>query len=54
VSARGELYPHALNEHWLVFASGCGSGMDDDSGQPIGCEMISEQIEGGAGAALER
>jgi len=45
-AAGGNLYPHALNGHWLVFASSCGSGADDGSGRPIGCEMISERIEG--------
>ncbi|MEA3248809.1 MAG: hypothetical protein U9Q03_00430 [Patescibacteria group bacterium] len=36
--------PYALNEHWLVFESSCGSGYDDGSGRPHGCETIRDII----------
>lgn len=43
-AAGGDLYPRALNEAYLLFASSCGSGLDDGSGLPIGCNEISAQL----------
>lgn len=43
-AAGSTLYPYTLDENWLVFESGCGSGFDDGSGRPIACEIIREQV----------
>jgi hypothetical protein len=38
-------YPMDLTEDWLLFESSCGTGEDDGSGLPVGCEQIRENIE---------
>jgi len=48
VCAAGSIMqPLDLNENWLVFESSCGTGFDDGSGLPIGCEKIREQVTAG-------
>lgn len=44
-AAGGNMYPQMMNEEWLVFTNSCGSGYDDDSGLPHGCEIMRQAIE---------
>lgn len=44
-SAGGYAYPKHVTHDWLVFTSSCGSGFDDGSGFPHGCDLIKNQIE---------
>ncbi len=44
-SAGGDAYPYMLNDDWLVFVSSCGTGYEDDSGKPVGCQEIREAVE---------
>lgn len=44
-AAGGQDYPHMLNENWLMFTSSCGSGFDDGSGRPNGCEEARKAVE---------
>ncbi|MFA6090129.1 MAG: hypothetical protein WC755_09810, partial [Candidatus Woesearchaeota archaeon] len=44
-SAGGSEYPKMLNNNWLVFINSCGTGFDDGSGKPHGCDEIKEKIE---------
>lgn len=41
----GDAYPKMLNDKWLLFVSACGSGYDDDSGRPHGCDEVRNIIE---------
>ena len=43
--AGGNVYPNQVSQNWLVLTSSCGSGWDDGSGLPHGCEEIKNQIE---------
>ncbi len=43
--AGGNEYPFDLNEDHLLFVSSCGSGYDDGSGNPNGCQVMKEFIE---------
>lgn len=42
--AGGDAYPTMLNSDWLLFVNSCGTGFDDGSGRPIGCDKIKEII----------
>ncbi|MFZ2190324.1 MAG: PsbP-related protein [Candidatus Magasanikiibacteriota bacterium] len=42
--AGGDAYPNMLNNNWLLFVSSCGSGYDDGSGQPHGCDEIKKVV----------
>lgn len=44
-AAGGDLYPQMISEDWLVFTNSCGSGYDDGSGLPHGCEVMRQAIE---------
>jgi hypothetical protein len=44
-AAGGDAYPTKLNSNWLLFINSCGSGVDDGSGRPIGCEEVQKVIE---------
>ena len=44
-SAGGDYYPTRMNSQWLMFESSCGSGFDDGSGKPKGCEELRKAIE---------
>lgn len=44
-AAGGNAYPTKVNSHWLLFINSCGSGFDDGSGRPIGCDKVREVIE---------
>jgi hypothetical protein len=44
--AGDDSYPHMMNDDWLVFIEGCGSGFDDGSGLPHGCDEIKKLVEG--------
>lgn len=43
-AAGSTLYPLDLNENWLVFQSSCGTGYDDGSDLPVGCDEMRDQI----------
>jgi hypothetical protein len=43
--AGGDSYPIMLNNDWLVFENSCGSGLDDGSGKPIGCQVVKDVVE---------
>jgi len=43
-SAGGDSYPTMLNIDWLVFESSCGSGFDDGSGKPVGCQVVKDVV----------
>ena len=44
-AAGGDAYPTMLNDNWLLFVSACGTGFDDGSGRPHGCQEISDVVE---------
>jgi len=44
-SAGEKMYPTNLSDKWLMFTSSCGSGFDDGSGMPNGCELAKEGVE---------
>jgi len=44
-NAGGSLYPIMLNNDWLVFENSCGSGYDDGSDKPIGCQEVKDVVE---------
>jgi|SRR3989339_1453 len=41
----GDAYPKMLNSDWLLFVSSCGSGFDDGSGKPVGCDEVKKVVE---------
>lgn len=43
--AGGPAYPNMLNSNWLLFVNACGSGFDDGSGRPNGCDEIRKVVE---------
>lgn len=43
--AGGDAYPTMLNDDWLLFISSCGTGFDDGSVNPIGCQKIRDVVE---------
>lgn len=43
--AGGERYPWMTSAEWLVFVGACGTGFDDGSGRPVGCEEIRRVVE---------
>lgn len=43
--AGGDEYPKMLDSHWLLFVNACGTGFDDGSGRPIGCDKVKEVVE---------
>ncbi len=43
--AGGQAYPIMLNSKWLLFVNACGTGYDDGSGLPHGCDEIKSKIE---------
>lgn len=43
--AAGDAYPTMLNKDWLLFVNSCGSGYSDDSGRPIGCQLVSDKVQ---------
>lgn len=44
-AAGGDAYPTMLNDNWLLFVNACGTGFDDGSGRPHGCQEISDVVE---------
>lgn len=38
-------YPALMSEKYLLFVSSCGTGFDDGSGFPHGCDVIREIVE---------
>ena len=44
-SAGGSAYPSQISKDWLLFVSSCGTGFDDGSGHPHGCQKIKDQID---------
>lgn len=46
ICAAGEgVYPKMFNSKWLLFINSCGSGSDDASGRPIGCQKVQDVVE---------
>ncbi|HPA25904.1 MAG TPA: hypothetical protein PLK76_04060 [bacterium] len=43
--AGGDAYPTKLNSDWLLFVNSCGTGFDDGSGKPIGCQEVRDVVE---------
>lgn len=43
--AGGDAYPKMLNDDWLLFVNSCGTGFDDGSGKPIGCQEVRDIVE---------
>ena len=43
--AGGDRYPRMASAEWLVFVNACGSGFNDGSGRPLGCEEIRQVVE---------
>ncbi|MEK7528922.1 MAG: hypothetical protein AAB592_04085 [Patescibacteria group bacterium] len=43
-AAGGDAYPTQLNSSWLLFVNACGSGFDDGSGRPHGCDEIEKIV----------
>lgn len=41
----GDMYPVSLTSDWLIFDSACGTGYDDGSGLPHGCDVMRTAIE---------
>jgi hypothetical protein len=44
-AAGGGAYPTKLNSDWLLFVNSCGTGFDDGSGKPIGCQEARDVVE---------
>lgn len=44
-AAGGDAYPTMLNSSWLLFVNACGTGFDDGSGRPHGCDEVKKIIE---------
>lgn len=44
-SAGGNAYPSQISKDWLLFVSSCGTGFDDGSDRPHGCQIIKDQID---------
>jgi len=42
--AGGDAYPLLLNQNWLVFENSCGTGFDNGSGRPRGCDIAKEDV----------
>ncbi len=43
-AAGGDVYPKKLNSNWLLFVNSCGSGYDDGSGRPHGCDEVEKVV----------
>jgi hypothetical protein len=44
-NAGADLYPMQESSNYLLFESSCGTGLNDGSGNPIGCEEVRDAIE---------
>lgn len=44
-SAGADKYPSLVSDKYLLFASSCGTGFDDGSGKPHGCDNVREAVE---------
>ena len=42
--AGGDKYPTLMTDSYLLFVSGCGSGFDDGSGKPHGCDEVQDAV----------
>lgn len=43
--AGGQAYPFMLSSKWLLFVNTCGTGYDDGSDLPHGCDEVKNKIE---------
>lgn len=43
-AAGGDAYPTMLNSSWLLFVNACGTGFDDGSGRPHGCDEVEKVV----------
>lgn len=44
-SAGADKYPLLMSYKYLLFVSSCGTGFDDGSGKPNGCDKVREAVE---------
>lgn len=44
-AAGGDSYPIRLTANNLMFENACGTGFDDGSGKPHGCDVMSKKLE---------
>lgn len=44
-AAGGDHYPSLLSSQYLLFISSCGTGFDDSSGLPHGCDLVRKFVE---------
>lgn len=44
-AAGADKYPSLVSEKYLLFISSCGTGFDDGSGKPHGCDKVGEAVE---------
>lgn len=42
--AGADMYPTLVSDEWLLLESSCGTGFDDGSGNPHGCEIVREAV----------
>lgn len=42
--AGADMYPTLVSDRWLLFESSCGTGFDDGSGNPHGCEVVRQAV----------
>lgn len=43
--AGSDRYPYLISEKYLLFVSSCGTGYDDGSGLPHGCDVVRKIVE---------
>ena len=44
-AAGEERYPFLISKDYLLFDSSCGSGFDDGSGKPHGCDLVKAAVK---------
>jgi hypothetical protein len=44
-AAGGDMYPTAMNSRFILFVNSCGTGFDDGSDKPVGCEEVRKVVE---------
>lgn len=44
-NAGSDAYPKMINSDWLLFVNACGTGFDDGSGKPVGCQEVRDVVE---------
>ena len=44
-AAGADKYPTLVSQNYLLFTSACGTGYDDSSGKPHGCDLVKQFVE---------